>query len=58
MSEYKEKRIHRTIGLPNFYEKIDLLDSLTYGGVRGRNFSVNRNSSYSISVLSGAHFNE
>lgn len=36
MSEYKEKKIHRTIRLPNFYEKIDLLDSLTHGGVRGR----------------------
>ena len=35
MSEYKEKKIHRTIRLPNFYEKIDLLDSLTYGGVEG-----------------------
>ena len=35
MSEYKEKKIHRTIRLPNFYEKIDLLDSLTYRSVYG-----------------------
>ena len=40
MSEYKEKKIHRTIRLPNFYEKIDLLDSLTHGGVRGRGNNI------------------
>ena len=28
--------------------KMDSLDSLTHGGVRGRNFSSRRNSSYSI----------
>ena len=28
--------MHRTIRLPNFYEKTALLDSLTHGGVRGR----------------------
>ena len=35
MGEYKEKKMHHTIRLPNFYEKIALLDSLAYGSVHG-----------------------
>lgn len=33
MGEYKEKKMHHTIRLPNFYEKIALLDSLFRGTV-------------------------
>ena len=45
MGEYKEKKMHHTIRLPNFYEKIALLDSLMYGGVR-----EGLNSPYSIII--------